>query len=105
LKNRRSKFHTRKEIFESVDSFGMKDSNAPIINRKLPGPGEYPTKNLYEKIPGSKMGSSERKLIGNKYTHTQEPGPGQYTQEFNKLQHSAPKFGFGTSKRDFLAKT
>ena len=60
----------------------------------VPGPGEYSAKRN-EGVPKYSMGAkcSPTKDV------TKVPGPGSYAPNTTAAAHSAPKYGFGSSKR------
>jgi hypothetical protein len=53
--------------------------------------------------PKFSIGTSKRADIANSKERSHMPGPGNYdNSETNSTKRAAPKFGFGTSKRDKL---
>jgi len=66
----------------------------------VPGPGAYdPFGSVYiEKNTGALIGTSERPAL---YNSEQVPGPGMYKTEKISM---APKYGFGTARRNPLPK-
>jgi hypothetical protein len=62
----------------------------------VPGPGAYdPHGSVYmEKNAGAIIGTSERPML---YSNEMTPGPGMYKIEKKSM---APKYGFGTSKKN-----
>ena len=76
---------------------GVKLKEQSTMN--VPGSGSYnPSESLTKKASaGYSMGI---RLKGG-LTQSMEtiPGPGQYSGDTSKMRQSAPKFGFGTSKR------
>jgi hypothetical protein len=66
----------------------------------VPGPGSHnPEKIPKIKSPVYSMGS---RYAAPKTFNSLVPGPGQYVNSAEKLKHSAPSFGFGSSKRPEL---
>lgn len=61
----------------------------------------------YKRIPGSKIGSDTRKSQFLRTAAYDKPPPGQYKTISFVDRQAAPKFGFGTSKRekDYLSST
>lgn len=64
---------------------------------KNPGPGAYNHKGTLE-VPSSKFGTSQRASLAPHALGV--PGPGQHSPEFKKVAKEAPKYGFGSEKRD-----
>ena len=71
----------------------------------IPGPGQYDTINKGDSRlkaePKFSMGTGKRPDIANIKEKNNIPGPGNYsTMDDSVMKKTAPKFGFGTSKRD-----
>eukprot|EP00347_Sterkiella_histriomuscorum_P006966 403350761 len=62
----------------------------------VPGPGEY-DQERQKSIPSIKFGTSSRQSFDIK---KHMPGPGEYVGNFDNVNKAAPKYGFGTGKRE-----
>jgi hypothetical protein len=93
-------YMTKSAAFDEKSRFymGIKLSDQKTL--VVPGSGTYDPNDSFAKKAGASY-SMGLKLRGSleQQTNTNVPGPGNYGQDTQTLKPSAPKFGFGTSKR------
>jgi hypothetical protein len=76
---------------------------ADKIDFDVPGTGTYNDNHQihYDTLSGSKIGIDQRKSYFIKARGYTNPGPGSYIKQISfPDKKAAPKFGFGTSKRE-----
>ena len=81
------------------NAFSMGAKLVDIQEKKrgfVPGPGAH-SPYLPPRMPNGKFGSDKRHSMA---SESIAPGPGNYTNDGSSVLTKAPRFGFGTSKRE-----
>lgn len=82
----------------------MKKTNLKTYGKDNPGPGAYnPVKNQRMTVSNVRIGSAVRESLNNKQL-VGNPGPGQYSSDYNLTKRSNPNYRMGQEKREIVQK-
>ena len=90
---------TKMKIAYTMGGKSESKKSTDMMNRTLPGPGQYTPRDAFYRSTGGKIGSEKR--VGPVSRTFLGPGPGQYESKNNLSVNDMPKYGFGTQDKFF----